>query len=256
MIRMKLYGGLGNQLFQWAYAKSLSLDNGADYVFDDSHYELCYKHFYALDRIPAIKNECKLSRDQSVKYRVHDPMTYRPLAELPTDGDVYFDGYWQCEKYFKHNESEIRKLLTPQGEIKDRLQSRYENKLSNSVFMHIRRNDYLTSDGFHPVMSSSYYDKALTSVSDVDNILIFSDDIPWCKNTFDYTNVTFVEGNNNVEDLWLMSMCDHSIIANSSFSWWGSWLNNNPNKKVIAPSKWFGNSNNNQQIYLNDWIVI
>ena len=122
--------------------------------------------------------------------------------------------------------------------------------------MHIRRNDYLTSDGFHPVMASSYYDKALSAVGPVDNILVFSDDIPWCKDTFNYDNMTFAEGNNNVEDLWLMSMCDHNIIANSSFSWWGSWLNCDIDKKVVAPSNWFGNANNNQQIYLDDWIVI
>ena len=254
MIKMKLYGGIGNQLFQWAYAKSMSLDNDMDYVFDDSHYELCYKHFYALDRIPAIQKECVLSRDKKADAVFHDPSQYIPLGNLPKDKSFYFDGYWQCERYFKHHEDIIRNCLKPRGEIKERLLSRYN--LNNSVALHVRRSDYLDSNGFHPVMGTNYYEKAMKEIGHADNILIFSDDIPWCKNTLKFDNMVFVEGNNNIEDLWLMSMCDHNIIANSSYSWWGSWINENPNKKVVAPSNWFGNSANNQQIYLKDWIVI
>lgn len=253
---MKLYGGIGNQLFQWAYAKSMSLDNNLDYVFDDSHYEICYKHFYALDRIPAIQQECKLSRDRQADHIVNDPLQYQPLHNLPSNKTFYFDGYWQCERYFRHHADLIRSLLKPQGEIKERLLSRYRDSLKNSVSLHVRRSDYLDSNGFHPVMGPEYYEKALEAVGPVDNILIFSDDIPWCKDTFKFDQRVFVEGNNNIEDLWLMSMCDHNIIANSSYSWWGSWLNDNPDKKVVAPSNWFGNFGNNQQIYLKDWIVI
>lgn len=256
MIKMKLYGGIGNQLFQWAFAKSLSVTNNCSYILDDSHYEICNKHFYTLDRLPKLQDECKLSRDQSCDFRVIDPLNYVEIQNLPNDKTFYFDGYWQCEKYFKQHEDVIRSYLEPHGDIKERLLSRYGSKLNNSVSIHVRRTDYLDSNGFHPVADNNYYEKALESVGQIDNIFIFSDDLKWCKNTFKADNIVFAEGNSNVEDLWLMSMCSNNIIANSSYSWWGSWLNSNPNKTVVAPSKWFGIQNNNKQVYLDSWIVI
>tara|TARA_R110000744_G_C18907077_1_gene510043 strand:- start:113 stop:463 length:351 start_codon:yes stop_codon:yes gene_type:complete len=114
------------------------------------------------------------------------------------------------------------------------------------------------SNGCHPVLDLNYYTKALENLKDVSNILVFSDDIPWCKEVFKFKNMTFIEGNNNIEDLVLMSMCSHNIIANSSFSWWGSWLNENPDKIVVAPKTWFGAQlpGNNNHAYLSNWITI
>jgi len=266
MIKMKLYGGIGNQLFQWAYAKRLSLDNDMIYQLDDSHYELCKKHFYALDQIPGIKNECIISRDNTANIILEDPFHYIPLPRLRARNlfyTVYFDGYWQSEKYFENHKDTIYSLLKPVGDIKDRLLLKYGNNLTNSVSIHVRRSDYLNSNGFHPVLGPDYYKKALEIVGDVDNILIFSDDISWCKETFRFDQQLFVEGNTNLEDLWLMSMCNHNIIANSSFSWWGSWLNKKENKIVVAPNKWFGDFSpewckeaNPRLIYLDNWILV
>jgi hypothetical protein len=91
-----------------------------------------------------------------------------------------------------------------------------------------------------------------------DNILVFSDDISWCKDNLKFDKMNFIEGLDNVEDMWLMSLCDNNIIANSSFSWWGAWLNSNFNKKVIAPLHWFGDSANlnTSDIIPTNWIRI
>ena len=95
-------------------------------------------------------------------------------------------------------------------------------------------------------------------IGDYKNIVVFSDDIPWCKENLIFDNIIFIEGNKDYEDLWLMSLCEHNIIANSSFSWWGAWLNENKNKKVVSPLNWFGQQSNTNQsdIVPESWIKI
>ena len=124
--------------------------------------------------------------------------------------------------------------------------------------MHIRRTDYVTSNGYHPVQSLDYYQNAIDLIGDYDNLYIFSDDINWCKDNLKFKNMIFRYGNSDIEDLFLMSMCANNIIANSTFSWWAAWLNERPDKRVISPSKWLGeqtNLNTNDIIPL-DWIKI
>jgi hypothetical protein len=111
----------------------------------------------------------------------------------------------------------------------------------------------------HPnywVVTPEYLQEALNHFTDQEyTFLVFSDDIEWCKNTFP-EGVIYVEGNNQFEDLCMMSLCDHNIIANSSYSWWGAFLNKNPNKKIIAPSNWFTEPKPLNDLYPNNWIVI
>ena len=128
----------------------------------------------------------------------------------------------------------------------------------NNISIHIRRTDYVTSNGYHPVQSIEYYKQAIEIIGDYDNIFVFSDDINWCKENLKFDNMIFVDGNDDVEDMWLMSICNHNVIANSSFSWWGAWLNNNPDKKVIAPNNWFGSQTNlnTNDLIPNTWIKI
>ena len=128
----------------------------------------------------------------------------------------------------------------------------------NTVSLHIRRGDYLKQQHNHPVQSLEFYNKALELIGDYENLLIFSDDIDWCEKNLNYSNMTFVKGLTDIENIWLMSMCQHNIMANSSFSWWGAWLNNNPNKIVVSPKLWFGNNLklNTKDIIPKDWIKI
>ncbi len=169
--------------------------------------------------------------------------------------DYYLDGYWQSQKYFISTESIIRDILSPSQETIQNL-SKFPTEGSTSI--HIRRGDYVTSNGYHPIQSMSYYQRALEEIGDYNNLLIFSDDINWCKDNLKFDRMIFIEGNTNVKDLWTMSLCTNNIIANSSFSWWGAWLNRNLNKKVIAPNNWFGSQANlnTSDIIPSDWIKI
>jgi hypothetical protein len=154
------------------------------------------------------------------------------------------NGYFQSEKYFKHCEDDIRELFSLDKDKENFLRNRWKDILkSGTVSIHVRRGDYLNNQSFHPCSPMKYFEKSLEYISlfnKVDNVLIFSDDISWCKENFIGKIYNFVENQNEVEDMFLMSYCDNNIITNSSFSWWGSWLNKDSNKIVCAPHRWFG----------------
>jgi hypothetical protein len=126
------------------------------------------------------------------------------------------------------------------------------------VSLHVRRTDYVTSNGYHPVQSIEYYKNAIDIIGDYDYIFVFSDDIQWCKDNLKFKNMVFMEGFSDIEDLHIMSLCQNNIIANSSFSWWGAWLNIHPEKKIIAPTNWFGEQANlnTSDMIPSDWIKI
>lgn len=267
MIITKLQGGLANQLFQFAYGKSLSLKYNTPLYIDNSFYMShqfgSTKRNFSLNKFPNLDytimpNERNISlwnnENKKVNTRINDNFHYKEL-KYNENSNYYLDGYWQSEKYFKEISDILKKELSPSEEDLIRLKEIIPN---NSVSLHIRRTDYVTSNGFHPVQSIEYYKKALSLIGDYENIVVFSDDIPWCKENLKFDSMIFIDGYDDVEDLWLMSLCDHNIIANSSFSWWGAWLNNNPNKKVIAPKNWFGKQSNLNQsdIIPDSWIKI
>ncbi len=241
MIIMQVMGGLGNQIFQWAYGKCLSKIYDVPFYLDASFYDRecgATLRSFSLNKFPNISYDLieypsKTPQDIII---IYDNFHYNKIDYDPSH-NYYLGGYWQSEKYFIDIENTIRDNLEPTESIKDKLLSAYP--VSNSVSIHIRRTDYLALSTIHPVQSISYYEEALSLVK-YKNILVFSDDIDWCKQNLKFQNMIFVENNDNIEDMWLMSLCEHNIIANSSFSWWGAWLNKNKNKTVIAPSKWFG----------------
>ena len=233
-------GGLGNQLFQWAFAKSLSIIYDIPYYIDRSFY---------LNQAKVTPREYSLHKFE-LKVNLKDKNTITDLdfitiddsvstIQIDTRNNYFLSGYFQSEQYFLPIATTIKNDLTINNATKNKLIEKYGN-LSNSVAIHARRTDYLTSgNGFHPVQPISYYQKALKLLEHYDKLLIFSDDIDWCKLNFSFNSMIFIENNSDVEDLWLMSMCRDNIIANSSFSWWAAWLNNNENKRIIAPQKWF-----------------
>ena len=254
MIIAKIQGGLGNQLFQWAYSRNLSKNN--ETFLDISLYTNNEeKREFGLDKFSNINYSINThSLYNSVL--VHDYFRYTNVTFYATHL-YYLNGYWQSEKYFKESEDIIRKDLEPSDEQFLKLNATpFIN--DNVVSMHIRRTDYTTSNGYHPVQTVEYYKKALEIIGEYDKLFIFSDDIEWCRNNLKFDNMIFIEGNTDIEDLYLISLCKHNIIANSSFSWWGAWLNKNPNKKVIAPSKWFGDmaNLNESDIVPEGWIRI
>jgi len=176
--------------------------------------------------------------------------------DLPTQDNILFNGYFQSEKYL--DRELILKLYSIDDISLEYINDKYKNIISNSVSIHVRRGDYLNKYDKHPVQDINYYNLAMKYFRDYKKFIIFSDDIEWCKTNFIGDQFIFIEGEHDYIDLWLMSLCDHNIIANSSFSWWGAWLNQNINKKVIAPKNWFGPKKKLDTIdlYCKDWILI
>jgi hypothetical protein len=259
MIVSKIQGGLANQIFQWAYGYSLSQDHGLDLYLDDSFFrggcKGCTPRTFDLKKFNKIKiktfeGEATSTFFSKKVYKITDNNFYSSLDLTSLDGNLLLDGFWQSEKYFKKYEDEIVDLLDLQ------IDSKFNDlNFSGSCSVHIRRTDYLNSPNYHLNLTSDYYNKALEKINPKGNIFVFSDDIQWCKNSLKYPNMIFMEGNTNLEDLKLMSHCEDNIIANSSFSWWAAWLNKNKNKKVIAPSRWFGPEGPSyRDILPNEWI--
>lgn len=271
MVIVRLLGGLGNQLFQYSLGRHLAIKNKTELKLDISGFEIYKKHKYSLNHFNIIENfasadeirRYKKFNDQTIKGKfynlieslkppklrtyIKEPYPYGFFPEILSSGDnIYLDGYWQSEKYFKAVEPIMRREFT----VKEAFDSYLFRAItdSNSVSLHVRRTDYVTNSRaykIHGTCSVDYYERAANKIKKTvsqPHFFIFSDDIDWAKNNLKLkASITFVEHGpeKNYEDLILMSKCKHNIIANSSFSWWGAWLNQNPTKIVIAPQKWF-----------------
>ncbi|MEN6461043.1 MAG: alpha-1,2-fucosyltransferase [Syntrophomonas sp.] len=261
MIIVRLKGGLGNQLFQYALGRKIALIHNTVLKFDISFYEqegirsYDLTHFNIIENI-ATQNEINRIRGKIClhKDRYNCPVVEEPFFPynpriIQVPNNVYLDGYWQSEKYFLDIEDILRREFTVKYPLKGLNQSLADTiKNCNSVALHIRRGDYVTNpENFviFGVCSWEYYKNCieqLTAQVTSPHFFIFSDDPQWVLNNIHLPYpTTFVVHNQdkNYEDLRLMSMCRHNIIANSSFSWWGAWLNTNPNKMVFAPARWF-----------------
>ena len=176
--------------------------------------------------------------------------------------ETNINGFFQSELYFKHIENDIRQLFEFKKNIQDKSNLILnEKKKTKLVSIHVRRSDYLGLQHQYNLLDVEYYQKAINLFDDdVYQYLIFSDDINWCKEIFGKNEmIDYIEGNDPYIDLYLMSQCDHNIIANSTFSWWGAWLNKNKNKKVIVPSVWFNPNRKDldtKDMIPKDWIKI
>ncbi|PIY93592.1 MAG: alpha-1,2-fucosyltransferase [Candidatus Magasanikbacteria bacterium CG_4_10_14_0_8_um_filter_32_14] len=275
MIFDKLSGGLGNQMFQYAAGYSLSLNNRIPLNLDLSSFEhkktgITHRYFllnkFNIDRNILINHMEKISgyRKFLSKFitKFFGENFYYNITFLSSK---YLDGYFQSEKYFKNIEDILRKEFTLKNEmsvVARQVESKISNSI-NSVSLHIRRGDYVLdnkTNSYHGICDLDYYKKAVeyfkNKLGEL-NIFVFSDDIAWVKENLRLENLYFVSSPDikDYEELILMSRCKHNIIANSSFSWWGAWLNANKNKTVITPKKWFQKYNINQKhIVPKSWI--
>lgn len=275
LVVVGLAGGLGNQLFQYAAGRSLALKKNAILKLDISFYKNNRERFYRLSEFEisaekaieddlvffsGLRNRSKLWRvflkylntDFSKKFYREAGFAFdKNVFDLMPP--VYLDGYWQSEKYFKGAESKIRdEIVLKKGfkNISEEILGKIEN--SNSVSLHIRRGDYLTgrkAADILGVLPLDYYERAvrfiLEKITDP-AFFIFSDDIGWARDNLKIEAPTFFVSDDKIpdyEELICMSKCRHNIIANSSFSWWGAWLNNYKDKTVIAPQNWFRDRN-------------
>jgi Glycosyl transferase family 11. len=277
MIIVRLFGGLGNQLFQYAAGKSLAMHQGTTVKLDTSLLGILAKRPFDLQyfNIPidlATEEEIREYTAMPAWQKLLPPYKRKIYKEphfhydtnfFKARPNVYLKGYWQSEKYFKHIEAEIRKEFTVKEEY-----IRHLPPLAHepSLFIHIRRSDYLKKEvqDYHGTMDADYYNKALEYVSKKApnlKVYFFSDDIEWVKQNIKidhpYEMVTGNLTHTAIEDFYLMSRCQHAIIANSSFSWWAAWLNNHPAKIVVAPGRWFINTKlNTKDIIPPNWTLI
>lgn len=249
MITVNLVGGLGNTLFQYAYARALSLKYDVKIRDDCKQYGCSLGRFNIT--VPFISSLVGRGISEEV-------FTYNPKQEIE-DPCVLF-GYWQSEKNFIGVESVLRSELTLKGapsEYAQALSAQLEKE--QSVAIHIRRGDYLTwAREVHGVLPIDYYLRAAEYLLGYKKDLkfyVFSDDPEWSQNNFSFPYVKTVAHSSPHEDLWIMSKCKHFIIANSSFSWWGAWLSDYKEKIVVAPKQWFAQGNeNSKDIVPERWI--
>lgn len=213
-------GRLGNQMFQIASTIGIATKHSHDYVFPR------WKYQYGFETpLPLPKGYVRIYSD------IKEPSFSYSEIEIPENGVYNLVGYLQSPKYFEHCERLIKKYFT--------FGVKFPPKVHTSI--HVRRGDYLWQEQNHPVLPMSYYKEAMSHFSG-STFLIFSDDIEWCKKQdwFGEKVLFSPYQKDEVADLSLMASCENHIIANSSFSWWGAYLGQNPDKKVIAPSLWFG----------------
>lgn len=251
MIYCNLKGGLGNMLFQIAATKSVSIDIGVDCCFPNLIDNLNYLNADNLYN-PKLNHSLEYLKifqklNVSDPINIIDSLTY-PFEFIPHQyiplGNFFISGFFQSEKYFVHNRQEIIDFIKMPESIGNVITSKYSSVLAQkTTSIHVRRGDYVIHPNHHPTQSLDYYLSAIELVKDkTDIFVVFSDDIQWCKNNFKDLNAIYIENEKDYIELYLMSFCNNNIIANSSFSWWGAWLNENKNKIVIGPKLWFGSS--------------
>ncbi|MBN2544900.1 MAG: alpha-1,2-fucosyltransferase [Spirochaetes bacterium] len=290
MIIVKLMGGLGNQMFQYAFGRFLSLKNETELKFDISWFSKSnYSRKYMLN-IFNIEEKFANNREiNRLKYKIKLPFVNNLLKKITKDNilfkkcyfnekkfnfnanlsiiklnNAYFEGYWQSEKYF----IDIKDIIKKDFIIKikpDKKIVKFLNKIKNedSVSIHVRRGDYITNpktNKYHGVCPLEYYQKAVHIIGDkIKNPVyyIFSDDFESVKKEMKLDiKYKIFEGNNDYDDFRLMQNCRHHITANSSFSWWSAWLSEYNNKIVICPSKWFNETIDTGDLIPQDWIQI
>jgi hypothetical protein len=262
-------GRLGNQLFQYAVCYTIAKKLGTEFVIPKKNIDNI-KHDGCFDysnnqwiphnfRMHDCFNITAPIIDININQIFQEPhFHYTELINTIQD-NTSIQGYYQSEKYFIDYKDDILNEFTFKSEILNSSLNIVKDFNNNEIIaVHIRRGDNIVNPTF-PLISMEYIQKALNTFSDKEyNFLIISDDIPFCKEVFpESDNIKFSDGKNDFIDLCLMSLVDHNIISNSSFSWWGAYLNKNPNKKVIAPSNWFKDKSiNTNDLIPDSWVII
>lgn len=296
MIIVKATGGLGNQLFQYALGRHLALKNndilkmetnyyiGSTFVYSlglfNTHAEIATEEDYSKKGIPSINDVSLYGKIKRKLFRIGE--NFKPIHKkkfiiepgftfcpeiLNVKNSCYLSGVWQSEKYFQAIKNVIQEEITLKNELSPATKNWIKKASeSNSVSIHLRRGDYVNNPQihqFHGVCPPEYYEAAINLISGkIDNpvFFVFSNDIEWVKNNLKINYPVFFVSDKRIpdyEELIIMSNCKHNIIANSTFSWWGAWLNANPDKIVIAPLKWFtGSDTDTRDLTPETWVRI
>ena len=295
MVIVKLAGGLGNQMFQYAAGINLASQLNCECKFDLDWFKSHDVHNgFELDRVFNLNLSIATLNDKQQTFGIYKPLIMlfgdrlysrklnflRPNFLLTEDGfsnifyhknipnDLYMVGYWQSETYFPDVERKVRELSSFKYPVNNSTKH-WQNLIQqcpNSVSLHVRRGDYISDHKSAAAMglcTLAYYKSAVKNIQNrikEPYFFIFSDDSVWARETFDFLpEVYFVDGNDISDsclDMYLMSLCSHHILANSSFSWWGAWLAKHNQQVVIAPNPWFNSSVQSNDICLREWILL
>ena len=286
-------GGLGNQMFQYALGRSLSLHYNVDFKIDTSFlldrasyskdivirdYDLgifnIVENFATIEEVQRLKKNILNNKTLDLitkkvlgirRTYVKEPHFHFFPDVFSVGPDIYLDGYWQTEKYFLTCQKTIRKDFTfkkPPGT--DILELLKKINDCNAICVNVRRGDFLVNL-YHGAISTDYYERGASIIrGKINNVhfFVFSDDIEWCQQNLKFSDTTTYvtheyAGEKFSDYLRLMTHCKHFIIPNSTFGWWAAWLNNSDDKIVIAPQKWFGNGpKDTQDLIPSTWIRI
>ena len=280
MIIVRLAGGIGNQMFQYALGRRLSLERKTELLLDASWYKESADRSYALNHFriseelvsyddirktidsPFVKITDLFTAYRRKKY-IKERSFLFDAAVLSVGTHAYLDGYWQSPKYFEEIADTLRKDFTLKEPLREEYQA-VQQKISatNSVSLHIRRGDYLLAkhQNIYIPLPLEYYQQAADFISNqagACTFFVFSDDIEWAKENLSLPYpIEYVSGKDiaDYEELMLMAACAHNITANSSFSWWGAWLNRNPEKIIVTPKRWFVDGRSEADLIPPSWI--
>jgi hypothetical protein len=272
-------GRLGNQMFEYAALRGIASNRGFDWVIPPpdhkgiENYSLhdCFK--LSEDRVEGIVDPIQYVQEP------HFHFDSKIFNECPDNVSLY--GFFQSERYFKHIADEIREDYTFHDEHLLPCQEMMNSVEGEPIMLHVRRGDanlvdprgfkwsYTQCSDQHPTQTIEYYEEALKQFDEDQPVIVFSDSPEWVEEQEFFQGDRFMVSKPTTKyadgsytpyvDLCLMSLCSHAIIANSSMSWWGAWLQKNPNKKVIAPKRWFGPAyadKDTTDLYCPDWIVL
>lgn len=287
---VRILGGLGNQMFQYAAGMSLARQLGSKIRLDLSAFGGYELRAYALSAFGV--NAREVNGERPMFESLHDRLNRRMGGRLGQvkyhrlkvvtephfhfwedfyrlSGNCYLDGYWQSPLYFRHIDVALRQTFAL-DRFSDSRSKEIESAIrreTQPVAVHIRRGDYVANPEFrrvHGICERSYYDHArsiLEKLVGPSRFFIFSDDEMAARQEFaHWTNATFVSGNTQEQDMMLIAACSHAIIANSSFSWWAAWLNSSDDKVIIAPRLWFARekmrATSTVDLYPESWILL
>ena len=279
MFIVQLAGGLGNQLFQFSFGRALALRHGRELKFDLRFLLKANQHSgYALGEFsykPQVASAIDLLRYPMISSSIAERMKTQinPFLGITTEvgmaysnhylekastTNILYRGYWQSEKYFKTVESQIRDdLLFIRSDEFDSMDIITEIKSCNAISIHVRRGDYIKNAAAAAIYfqcGQEYYDKAMQVIFEsIENpvFFVFSDDLEYARSLFNKYGalIRYVDSTiSPYQDMYAMSCCKHNIIANSTFSWWGAWLNRHENKIVLTPPQWFNNASSMNNI--------
>lgn len=268
MIITKITSGLGNQLFQYFNSYAISKKYEKDIYIDISSFDkdiqrsFLLKHF---DLNYKVREKCLFDYFKFIK--IKDIQKGFQEINLKKNKSYILEGYWQSYLYFDHIKEDIQKKIFQYRNLNEIF---FIEKDFKFVSVHVRRGDYVSNIKINQkfkLCDLNYYKNAVKRLKVLEPskklyFLIFSDDYTFIKNNFQFIkNKTLIKGDKNdpLKDLFLMMNCNHNIISNSTFSWWGAWLNKNPNKIVVTPEQWFWKEKNNfflKDLLPNEWIKI